>query len=838
MTARVAGVSPLRSEPKLPADLDAWTAWLEAAIDPGWRVDEWDAANWLFTGDLANPRTAVWKCVTVACDAVMKARRQRCQPCELAFAATDLSPTEFATTYVPVRLTAFPGEAAGRCIVGHGEKRCGFAIFTRGLCQSHYGLWRIYERRHPGSSMDGWAQTVARPRTAPTGGCLVGGCEEALQSGLGLCCYHHRKWKQDTAGTGGPQDWASRQSTYLRANQFTLLQLNPTLRLEFRYALQQRDAHGGKIDPPSVRATARAFADLSTLVGVDQATALAMLTGKGINNESHAKELVRRVRFGYDEYGGIKHTDKEVWDLAIAGVASDTTRSGRRRHPGTADFSAIQQRWFRDVILAWARTADPDSKRLGITLKACVRASRALSQRPGGGHDPATLRLVDVDAVVKMFQTVRRDDGELYSATQRRRMLGFFFEMLDFGRRAELMDQVSGSFARRGSHRIAGEETNEDEIGKALPESVIHQLDTHLELIGDGFPHGRLPGEDVKAMLRTVYVLLRDTGRRTSEIAGLGRECLEHVDGDYSLIWNNRKGRRNRRRLPITAETAQAVRVWQERRDGLAVPVQSGECLFPAASEDAGIPHMTANVVARAIRAWVDAIPVIDSDAPGPGGIPLPFDRMLVFPYAFRHSYAQRHADAGVAIDVLKELMDHRDASTTSGYYQVSLRRKRAAVKTMRLHVVDRSGRPAPMSSGLAYEARSVAVPFGNCIEPSNVKAGGHACPIRFQCAGCGFYRPDPSYLAAIGDHVTSLKADRETAQAMDADEFVIRNLTDQITAFKDVATTMHTQLQHLPAEESSAIEEASAVLRKTRAVRDHKMLPLGVVRHREEPAG
>ena len=40
-----------------------------------------------------------------------------------------------------------------------------------------------------------------------------------------------------------------------------------------------------------------------------------------------------------------------------------------------------------------------------------------------------------------------------------------------------------------------------------------------------------------------------------------------------------------------------------------------------------------------------------------------------------------------------------------------------------------------------AYQMRSVAVPFGNCIEPSNVKAGGKACPIRFQCAGCGFYR-------------------------------------------------------------------------------------------------
>ncbi|WP_197686175.1 tyrosine-type recombinase/integrase [Actinoplanes derwentensis] len=812
--------------------------WLRTAVDPGWRGSEWDAEHWLFTGDTDNPGTAVWRCSTAACDAVMKARGQRCQPCDLALRAGDAGPAEFAATYVPVRRAAFPGTAAGFCIVSRGESRCAFAEISRGLCESHYGLWRIYTRRHPDASISEWARAVARPRIAAHDGCLVGRCGEAIQTDFGLCCYHHRKWKTNQSATGDPAGWAGTQSPFLRANQFSLLQLGPTLRLEILYALQQRDARGGKIEPPAVLAAVRAFAGLPTLLGVDQVAAMAMLTGKGVNSETHVKTIIRGIRFGYDEYSGIKQTDKEVWDLAVAGVASDTTQSGRRRHPGTADFSAIKQRWFRDIVLAWARSTDPDSKLLGITLKACVRASQALGRRPGGGLDPATLRLVDVDAVVKAFQTARKDDGELYSVTQRRRMLGFFFEMLDFGHRAELMGQVPGGFARHGSHRILGVETNEDETGKAIPETVIRQLDAHLDLLGRGFPYGRLPEQDVAAMMRTVYVVLRDTGRRPSEVAGLGQACLEHVDDEFSLIWNNRKGRRNRRRLPITRQTAHAVQTWQQQRPGLRSPAQSREYLFPAATEDAGIAHMSAGVIARAIRAWADAIPVLHSEVSGLDGQPLPFDRTLIFPYAFRHSYAQRHADAGVPIDVLKELMDHRDASTTAGYFQVSLKRKRAAVKTMRLHVVDRVGRPTPMASDVAYEARSVAVPFGNCIEPSNVKAGGHACPIRFQCAGCGFYRPDPSFLTAVDDHVTSLKADRETAQAMDADEFVVRNLTDQITAFKDVAATMRTKLDLLPAEERAAIEEASTVLRKSRALRDRKLLPLTVTRHHKEPTG
>src|SRR4029077_6521528 len=120
----------------------------------------------------------------------------------------------------------------------------------------------------------------------------------------------------------------------------------------------------------------------------------------------------------------------------------------------------------------------------------------------------------------------------------------------------------------------------------------------------------------------------------------------------------------------------------------------------------------------------------------------------------------------------------------------------------MRSLVVNPTGTSAPAASATAYEIRSVAVPYGNCIEPSNVKAGGQACPIRFQCAGCGFYRPDPSYLPAIDEHILSLKATREKALAMAADDFVARNLNDQINAFDRVRTKMREQLQDMNREE------------------------------------
>ena len=72
-------------------------------------------------------------------------------------------------------------------------------------------------------------------------------------------------------------------------------------------------------------------------------------------------------------------------------------------------------------------------------------------------------------------------------------------------------------------------------------------------------------------------------------------------------------------------------------------------------------------------------IPTIDSEMLGPDGTPAPFDPSLITPYVLRHCYAQRHADAGVPVDVLKELLDHVAIGTTMGYYSISAERDKLA---------------------------------------------------------------------------------------------------------------------------------------------------------------
>ncbi|HEY0806048.1 MAG TPA: site-specific integrase, partial [Pseudonocardiaceae bacterium] len=268
-----------------------------------------------------------------------------------------------------------------------------------------------------------------------------------------------------------------------------------------------------------------------------------------------------------------------------------------------------------------------------------------------------------------------------------------FHQVLDLGRASGLLAQLSASFHRNSSQSIVNEEANEDEIGKAISETVIAQLDAHQDLLGTDSSYGRVwSGTATTTMFRTVYQVLRDTGRRPGEVVSLAADCLECEAGEYALVYDNHKKHRLRRRLPITATTAAVIQHWQRYRTGLDIPASTTRWLFPACNHSSGPGHLTTNRFGKALDNWVAAIPVLHGDLPGPDGSPLPLDRSLIYPYAFRHSYAQRHADAGVAVEILKELMDHKDLTVMQSYYTVSLKRKRDAIKIMSRYVHDCTG--------------------------------------------------------------------------------------------------------------------------------------------------
>jgi hypothetical protein len=167
--------------------------------------------------------------------------------------------------------------------------------------------------------------------------------------------------------------------------------------------------------------------------------------------------------------------------------------------------------------------------------------------------------------------------------------------------------------------------------------------------------------------------------------------------------------------------------------------------------------------------------------------------------------------------------MDHRSLSTTLTYFRVGDVRKRAAMELLARHTVDNRGITRPVDgepsslTHLREQLSWVAVPMGKCSEPTNVRAGGGACPIRYQCAGCPHFETDPSYLPELRAYADDLRKEREAMLAAGATPWAIEHVVRQLTVITDHIRTHEQLIEHLADGERSAIDEASRTLRQAR---------------------
>lgn len=816
--AELHAVQPVEEQD--PSRQPEWLVWLRGRLDPDWRPGEWDNKILLFTGDLANDRTAAWGCRTPGCLTATRRQHGRCDTCRRTRSVLDVSWEDFDAA-PPERATR-PLTPTTTCMV----PGCGSEPLCRGLCHRHERLWR---REHTQTVEEFAALARPLPRRA---NCLVAGCVREVAVRRGLCRFHnHRLLRAHKISTLTEEvftTWVAAERPRLAAGQFSLAGLGEPLATEVLYGLQQRDCFPPPLDPTEVRILLGRLGEAASLRTADPQT-VCESGGMVYNNSTRGlfRDLRRHLDRAWAGCNGVDPFTGDVWQVALLDLQHNASRPWPSTR-GEIDFNVIELDWLRTVVKDWAKTTRPYLQRLRETLRAARVASQTLAA--AGRVDPTRLDAGDFTRITDAIGNERRDDGRLYSASHRRLLLHQFRIVCEHGRSAGLMTIVPDPFRpvhRR--HRVRDQDPNEDEIGKALPESVIAQLDAHLHQLGPAGRFGVFAAADLQAMHQAIYQILRDTGRRPGEVVSLGVDCVEVIDGQHNLVYDNHKAARMGRRLPITAATAAIIADWRAHRLGLRTAPVTGRWLFPSpllrCQQSHG--HLTSNAVCRGFKAWADNIEVLDSDLLGADGTPEPFDRSEVRPYALRHSYAQRHADAGVPVDVLKELMDHVSVTTTMGYYRISNKRKQQAITAVGALATNAVGDPAPFTSPTAYQRASVSVPYGNCTEPSNVTAGGGACPIRFQCAGCGFYRPDPSYLPALEQHIADLRRDRETARAMDAAEYVIANLTGEIDAYASVCDRMRHRLDELPEDERAQVEDASKLLRRARAGRQLPMVAI-----------
>ena len=687
------------------------------------------------------------------------------------------------------------------------------------LCHAHDTTWR--EQRRGGVA---FGEFLTRAGPLPGfGPCLTASCYlAAAHKRVRLCELHDRLWHDAGCPRGGQfEAWAARARQPVNHRVLSLRGLPELVRLELIYAIgcrvkeQVRTATGNMsryVD--ELRASGAGSVLEFDLAGFDPA-----------GNRDYgrfARFTANCVRLAYGDAGTERAA--QVWDLRLFG------RSGR------LDFTPIRQAWLAEATKSWAAAAlgNRNHEMVRARVRSVAVLSKILASGPGGGHDPASLSRADVDRfLLRVRSAASPSTGRPCSPRRAASIVEDCAFVLREARDMGLLPGLAATFAiRRGD---GGRNIPEEEPGRALPAHVVAQLDAHLEILrsvpgsAGGPAHRSLGvlGDHAGDMAELAYQLLKGTGRRVGEVASLHLECLDADEhGKPVLVYDNHKAMRMGRRLPLAdsalVEAIRAQQAWVKARFPGTAP---GDLwLLPRGTRNTtGTAHIPAGQLAMWMRVWARRIPRIDAGGLDSSGEPVPFDRSHIHPHAFRHTYAQTMADSGVAPSVLRDLMDHRSIDTTMGYYSVGEAKKRAAMELLAHHTVDNRGTVRPLHGERSSAARLreqlswVAVPMGKCSEPTNVNAGGGACPIRYQCAGCPHFESDPSYLPELLAYADELRREREAMIAVGAANWVVANVSGQLDVILGHIRRHESLLERLSAGERSLVHEASATVRKAR---------------------
>lgn len=174
---------------------------------------------------------------------------------------------------------------------------------------------------------------------------------------------------------------------------------------------------------------------------------------------------------------------------------------------------------------------------------------------------------------------------------------------------------------------------------------------------------------------------------------------------------------------------------------------------------------------------------------------------------------------------MLAELMGHSNINTTQAYYRIRTQQKREALEMVtRFSITARGAVMTGTSSSQTQrvELGSVGVPMGSCVESSNVKAHGRACPFRHRCFGCAHFRTDLSHLPDLRAYLNQLLVAREELADANPDiaEWARREAMpsdEEVATVRGLVAACETLLGQLPAEERQQLLGHIETLREAR---------------------
>ena len=796
MTALRAAASAAE-ETSSPAEAGGKAAALAERLEAAFLAEAgWDPETRVLTIDSAHPLLGRNTCKVPGCQTTCPASTGICLDCRRRLEQAGLG-LEDAGLLPPPRRHRWLDPGAGACTVAGCPRP--WVKSSRPLCPEHLAQQELLGIGDPAV----FAASPGVTALPSHGTCAVAACPRQLPSAGSSYCDAHLQRLRRAGEQPDEAAWRLTEPPVPRSGQVSLAGMAPAVVTEILFGLQQRTRQGVKTHDAILRAVCD---DARS----QQVTSLAdlevpPLRGKGYEGVVHT--LVTHARRGAS--GPETETAKDTWDMTLFG------------HRGRLEFTAITQQWLRETAKIWAAADLPrrrgrsggDKTRHYIASIALL--SQSLRQRPDRGDDPAALGRADIEAFLARLAW-QHSAGQVSELTRvlacrETRKLLTTARQLGATRPGGPAAGLSDQFA---VHRDdTPDEPEHGEPGRDLPAEIMRQVCGHLPSLPA--PH-----------IRTAIEILIDTGRRPEDVVALPLDCLAaSQDGSPVLIYDNHKANRLGRRLPVPEAAARSIRAQQQRVRGQFPGTPAGALkLLPTgwANRDGRRP-LTVPALSAAHRDWVTSLPPLLL----PDGAE--YDKDRIVPYAYRHTYAQRHADAGVPVDVLAELMDHRSLNVTRGYYRVGEERRRDAVDKVTAMQFDRHGnrtwrdaRALLDDEHARYAVGSVAVPYGTCTEPSNVAAGGTDCPLRFRCAGCDHYRTDVSYLPDLTAYLDDLLRARERLAAAGGEDWARAAAAppeQEIRKIRELISRIKGDIAALAPDERARIDEAVAVARRHRAV-------------------
>jgi len=606
---------------------------LARRLDPGFLSGAgWDPETWVLTPPAGHRFLGRPRCAAPGCTATSNGV---CSGCRRRLASAGLGPAD---------VSQLPPLPAGRAWVRPGDGACRVAGCPRPWVKAEHPLCRSHLDDQQARGVD-VAEFTALPGTVPLpsfGACAVTACDRQLPAAAAVYCDTHqlRLWQARRRGAVIDETgWRAVQSPVIRAGRVVFTGLAPLVVIQVLFGLQQRAAQGVKTRDGVLRWICDELRrqQVATLAGA------RVLPGLGNDRRGTLNSLRTDARRGLLDCE--TETGKDDWDLTVFG------------HAGTLSFTAISQLWLRAAAKMWAGHDLPrrrgrcagDKTRHHVASLALLSGS--LRQRADQGNDPGSLGRADIEAFLSRLAYLRStgaiSDLTRHLACLEVRAVLSVLPGLGLTRAGAPAAGLGQAFVLRRDDIAARPERAV--AARDIPAGVMRQLCGNLDQIGS-------------ANIRTAVQLAIDTGRRPEEICSLAYDCLARdADGGHVLVYDNHKTNRLGRRLPISDTTAQAITAQQQRVRCRYpdAPIATLKLLPAAWRNSNGTRAITVGPLSTQHHRWVDALPTLCTDDGAE------FDKTKIVLYAYRHSYAQRHADNGVGIDVLAELLDHRNLNVT-----------------------------------------------------------------------------------------------------------------------------------------------------------------------------